>query len=120
MNEPIIKMLQTIAQTLYDKKGENILAIDVRGISTLTDFFIIAEGAVDRHLQALARDIVDIMKEQGYDVLHVEGEKSGDWIAIDCGEFMIHLLTPEMRERYSIEEIWHKGKLVELNIKKPK
>ena len=117
MEEQKIKMIQTIAQTIYDKKGSNIIAIDVRGVSSMTNYYIIAEGAVDRHLQALNREVLDKLKELGYDAVRVEGGKSGDWIAIDGGDIVVHLMTPLMREAYKLEEVWTEGKLIELNIK---
>lgn len=118
MKEHEVKMIHSIAQTIYDKKGFNILAIDVREVCSMTSYFIIAEGAVERHVQALTRDIIDKLKESGYDVLHVEGEQLGDWVAIDGGDIIVHVLTPPMRERYDLERLWEKGKLIELNIKK--
>jgi ribosome-associated protein len=108
--------LNAIAQAIFDKKGFNILGLDVRHISTLTDFFIIAEGNVDRHVRAMGSSITSKMKENGIMPLHVEGEQSGDWIVIDYGEIVIHLFTPELREKYAIEQLWHEGKLVDLKI----
>jgi ribosome-associated protein len=118
MKEPQMKMIQSIAQALYDRKGSNILAIDVREVSSMTNFYIIAEGAVERHVQALSREVVAKFRELGYQVLHVEGDQTGDWMVVDCGEIMIHILTPEMRERYALEQLWKDGKLIELDIKK--
>lgn len=118
MNEPQIKMIQSIAQTIYDRKGFNILAIDVSDLCSMTNFYIIAEGAVERHVQALSRDVVDKFRELGYNVLHVEGEQAGDWMVVDCGEIMIHLLTPDMREKYALDQLWKDGKIIELDIKK--
>lgn len=111
-------MLEAIAQTIYDRKGYNILAIDLREVSSMANFFVVAEGAVERHVQALSREVTDKIEELGYKVLYIEGEREGDWIAIDCGEVMIHLMTPEMREKYALEQVWKDGKLLELNIKK--
>lgn len=118
MNEPQIKMIQSIAQALYDRKGINILAIDVREVCSMTNFYIIVEGAVERHVQALSREAVEKFRELGYTVLHVEGGETGDWMVVDCGEIMVHILTPDMRERYALEHLWKEGKLIELDIKK--
>jgi ribosome-associated protein len=118
MEDSEMKTIQSIAQTIYDKKGFNILALDVRDVCSMTNYFIIAEGAVERHVQALSRDIVDKLKELHCDVIHIEGEQSGDWIAVDCGDIMIHILIPELREKYAIEQLWKEGKLIELDIKK--
>lgn len=110
------EVLQGIAQTIFDKKGFNILAIDVRKISTMTDYFIIAEGSVDRHVQALGREIKDFMGKANLKPLHVEGEEQGDWLVMDYGDIVIHLFIPELRERYGFERVWHAGNVVDLDI----
>jgi ribosome-associated protein len=109
-------ILNQIAQTIFDKKGFNILALDVRGVSTLTDYFIIAEGTVDRHVKALGRAISDDLHPLGYHPLHVEGEQIGDWVVIDYGEVIIHLFMPEVREKYALEDLWKEAKIIDLEI----
>jgi len=111
-----IAMLHSLAQMIYDKKGFNILAIDVQGFSTITDYLLIAEGNVDRHVMSLAQTIVEGMKESGEAPLHTEGLQTGDWIVLDYGQIMIHLFTPGLREKYSLERLWPESKLVELAI----
>src|SRR5258706_16219144 len=78
-----IAMLNAIAQMVYDKNGFNILALDVQGLSTITDYLLIAEGNVDRHTMSMAREIIDKMKGSGEKLLHAEGMKSGEWIVLD-------------------------------------
>jgi len=109
--------LQTAVQAIYDKKGINAIALDLRGISTLSDFFIIAEGNVDRHVRAIAGEIRDTLKKGGWEPFHAEGESAGDWIVLDYGEIMIHLFTPELRERYALERLWKESKIVNVKIK---
>lgn len=115
-NHSIFKDLNRIAQVIYDKKGFNILVLDVRGICTMTDFFIIAEGTVDRHVKALSYAIVDEFAQRGQEPLHVEGQQEGDWIVLDYGDFVIHLFVPELREKYALEELWNKGQIVDVKI----
>jgi ribosome-associated protein len=116
MNDLIFEELNRIAQAIYDKKGFNILALDVRGICTLTDYFIIAEGYVDRHVQALSQAIQDEFASAGPTLLHLEGQREGDWIVLDYGDIVIHLFTPEMREKYELEELWQEGQVVDVII----
>lgn len=108
--------LNSIAQAIYDKKGFNILSLDLKGISTLTDYVIIAEGNIDRHLKALSFAIQDKLQVEGKKPFFVEGEQSGDWIVIDYGDIVVHLLLPEFRERYSLEDLWKKAEIVDLSI----
>jgi len=110
------QVLNQIAQILFDKKGFNILALDVRGVSTLTDYFIIGEGNVDKHVIALAKTVIKTLKEEGETPIHVEGLDVGDWVVIDYLELMIHLFKPGFREKYRLEELWHDGKVIDLEI----
>lgn len=108
--------LNEAAQLLFDKKGFNILAIDVRNFSTMTDYFLIAEGTVERHVSALASYLQAFYADLGVRPHHIEGQKVGDWIVLDYGDFVIHLMESEMREKYRLEEIWKAGKIVDLKL----
>ena len=108
--------LNLIAQAIYDKKGFNILALDVRKISTMTDYYIIAEGNVDRHIRAISSLISEKMSETKLKPLHVEGLASGDWVVLDYGDVVIHLFTPDLREKYALEKLWHDSKIVDVKI----
>jgi ribosome-associated protein len=116
MTNSMMKYLNLIAQTIFDKKGFNILVLDVRGVSTMTDHFIIAEGTVDRHVKALSSNLVDELAKEGFHPIHVEGEQTGDWIVLDYVDFIIHLFIPELREKYALEELWKQGKVVDVKI----
>lgn len=104
--------LKHICQTIYDKKGCNILVLDVRGMCTIADYFIIAEGTVARHLIAIADAVIDAVGPP----IHVEGKRSSDWVVIDYGEYIIHLFTSEERERYTIERVWNEALIVDIPI----
>ena len=111
------KKIKYLAQRLYDKKGLNILAIDVTGVSNMTDFFLIAEGNVERHVQALGREIIEALKELNIPVLKKDGDQTGDWMVVDAGSILVHIFIPELRERYALEEVWKEGQLIDLDIK---
>jgi len=116
MNVPNDKILQIIAQTIFDKKGMNILTLDIRDVSTLTDFLVIAEGTVDRHVSSIGESIVETLKNFNLQPLHTEGIRDGDWVIIDYGDILIHLFVPELRERYALETLFTKAKIVDLEI----
>lgn len=82
----------------------------------MTDYFIIAEGTVDRHVKALAHTISQTLEEFNHRALHIEGMQEGDWVVLDYSDFVIHLFTPELRQKYALEEVWSKGKIVDVNI----
>ena len=121
MNERLMQnndhfILNTIAQTIFDKKGMNILALDVRRCSSLTDYVIIAEGSVDKHVVAIASAISKNLHEIGISPSHEEGFRMGDWIVLDYINIMIHLFIPLVREKYQLEELWREADIVDLSI----
>lgn len=114
MKKNPLDILNLLAQTLFDKKGVNILALDVRTLSTMTDYFLIAEGRVHKHVIGLARGVINTLKDQDEVPAHVEGLGEGDWVVIDCYEIVVHIFTPGLREKYRIEELWSEGEIVDL------
>jgi ribosome-associated protein len=116
MVKDLSHVIQLIAQAIYDKKGTNIIAIDVRGISSITDYVIIADGNVDRHVSALATEIQHIMRDEGEKPVHIEGQQVGDWVVLDYFQVVIHLLLPDMRQKYQLERLWPEGKVIELDL----
>ena len=116
MKRTPLETLNAIAQVIYDKKGFNILALDVRDLSSITDFLLIAEGNVDRHVSSIGRAIVEELEERGEKPVHVEGLKTGDWAVLDYVEITVHIFSPGLRERYSLERLWNESKIVDLEI----
>ena len=119
MKKDAIQILNVIAKDLFDRKGFNILALDVRDISTLTDYFLIAEGNVDKHVIALARGVIEKLKKEGVTPAHIEGLDQGEWVVIDYMEIVIHLFKPGLRDKYRLEELWQEGEIVDLDFGGP-
>ena len=117
MPEDPVQKIHTAAQTIFDKKGINILALDVKGASNLTDYVLIAEGNVDRHVIAIAREVIDVLEKQGEKPVYVEGLEAGDWVVIDYLDYMIHIFMPGLRDKYQLEELFRDGKIVDLKLK---
>jgi ribosome-associated protein len=109
-------MLNSIAQIIYDKKGINTLVLDVSGVSTITDYAVIAEGNVDRHVIAIGQAIQQAMAERGERPAYVEGMQTGDWVVLDYIEVMVHLFMPGFREKYQLEKLWKEGKIVDVKV----
>lgn len=116
MKKEPIELLEIISQTIYDKKGFNIFAMDVRGISTITDFILIAEGNVDKHVVAIAEAVQRELKKLCERAVHAEGMKNGDWVVLDFVEIMVHIFMPGIREKYKLERLWNDGKIIYLDI----
>ena len=113
-------LLTKIGQLVFDKKGYNILALDIHEVSSLTEYFIIACGTVERHVKSIAEEIVETLKKEGMRPLRVDGMETGDWVVLDYGEFVVHLFIDSLRNKYQLEELWQQGEVVELDIEAKK
>ncbi len=110
-------VLDKIAQAIFDKKGINILVLDLRGVSSLADFAVIAEGNVDRHVIAISHSVEETLKKE-LDIrpVYVEGMQTGDWVVLDYLQIMVHIFMPGMRDKYELETLWNAGKIVDVHI----
>jgi len=98
--------LSLILSRLDDMKAEETITIDLRGKSPLTDYMVITTGRVNRHVGAIAEDVVKGLKESGVTAPHVEGLPNCDWVLIDSGDVIVHVFRPEVREFYNLEKMW--------------
>lgn len=89
-----------------DRKGRDLVVLDLRGLSTATDYFFIGTGTSDIHVRGMADYIIDELKRTGVRPNHVEGMQGGRWILIDYIDFVIHLFHPAAREFYQLEHLW--------------
>ena len=95
-----------VMASLEDDKAEDILAIDIRGKSSVADTLIIASGRSQRHVGALADHITRKLKEAGVKDVRIEGLPQCDWVLVDAGDVIVHIFRPEVRGFYNIERIW--------------
>jgi ribosome-associated protein len=95
-----------VLTSLEDDKGEEIVAIDIRGKSSLADMLIVASGRSARHVAALADHVMRKLKEAGVGDVRVEGLPHADWVLVDAGDVVVHIFRPEVRAFYNIEKIW--------------
>ena len=100
---------QAIVAALEDIKATNITVIDTSKLSPLFDRMIIASATSRRQTKALADNVVVKLKERGEEVLGREGEDSGEWILVDLGEVLVHIMQPAIRDYYNLEELWSKA-----------
>jgi len=100
------QMKQLVVDALEDVKGVDIVALDVRDKTSITDFMVIASGRSDRQVKSLAQSVLDKAKEHGLMPLGVEGEREGEWVVVDLGEVVAHIFIPEKRDFYNLEKLW--------------
>jgi len=97
---------------LEDKKGENILLIDLREIAIFADYFVICSGSSDRMIRGLADSAIDNIKKDFRINPRVEGQSEDGWLLIDYGDIILHIFSPQRREYYRLEELWSEGKIL--------
>lgn len=106
MTENLQDLEQNLTKTLEDAKAEDILSLDVRHLTSITDKMLICTGTSRRHVQAIAEHAVTTAKKMGSQPLGVEGTDSAEWVLIDLGSLVIHIMLPELRQFYSLEKLW--------------
>ena len=101
---------KVVIEALEDIKAHDIQAIDVRKITPIFDWVIVASADSGRQTKALARHVRDKLKEAGSAIIGTEGEESGEWILVDAGDVVAHVMQPAIRVFYNLEELWGDGK----------
>lgn len=110
----IKKMVKIAYDALTDKKAINPKIIDISNISVLADYFIIASGANEKQVQAMADNVCEKLAENGVQPRQTEGYHSGNWILLDFNDIIVHIFNHEDRLFYDLERIWRDGKSVEI------
>lgn len=99
--------LKTIVQTaLEDLKGRDIVTIDVRGLTSVTDYMVFCSGTSNRHVKSLADNVEIEAKKRGAHLLGTEGQQEGEWVLVDFGDVIVHVMLPETRAFYDLERMW--------------
>jgi ribosome-associated protein len=102
----------TAVRAAQAKKATGITVLDLTGVTSFTDYFVICSGASTRQNQAIADEIRLRLKEHGESATSVEGYDQGEWILSDYGDFLVHVFTAKAREYYSLERLWREAKVV--------
>lgn len=107
-----LELAHTIVNILEDKKGEDIVLIDIQEVAYFTDYFVIATGTSDRMLDSLAQAATEEVKKAHQINGRKEGQASEGWLVVDFGDVVLHLFAPEERDYYRLEELWETGKVL--------
>lgn len=106
------KTQRQVQAALDDAKARDISVLDMRKISDFTDYMVIATGSSNRHVQSTADRVVDTMRAHGVRTVGVEGGKIGDWVLIDFGDVVVHVMREEIRDFYNLEKLWSDARRV--------
>ncbi len=105
-NQKFEALRQLILNAIDDMKGENILELDVIGKTSVTDKMIIVSGTSSRHVKSIASHIAAEAKKTGSKLLGMEGEDQGEWVLVDLGDIVVHVMQPQVRQFYDLEKLW--------------
>ena len=109
-SEDLLDLAQT---SLEDLKARDVRVFDVRDMTSVTDYFLLASGTSDRHVRSLSDKLIQNVKQAGCAPLGVEGQEAGEWVLIDLNDVVVHVMQPRTREFYKLEDLWTMRPVVE-------
>jgi ribosome-associated protein len=101
-----LALAQRAAQIAIDNKAQDVVILDLRGVSDMTDFFIVASGTSDTAVRSIGQHVMEEMKKEGSPSYHVEGLEKGRWVLLDFVDFVVHIFHPTLRNFYQLERLW--------------
>ena len=107
--------IKTALHAAAEKKAISVTVLDLRGVATFTDFFIISTGTNKRQMQAISDEVVDQLKRRGSPAARVEGYQAAEWILIDYGDFIVHVFDEKARRFYDLEYLWREAKRLDIS-----
>jgi ribosome-associated protein len=107
-----LNLARDVVRALEDKKGEDIVLLDIKEIASFTDYFVICTGTSDRMLDALAGGVLDEVRKKYKKKAGKQGLSRDGWVVVDFGDVVVHLLSPDQRDYYQLEELWNAGKVL--------
>ena len=102
-------LLTEVHAAMEEIKARDVTEIDVRGKTSVTDYMVVASGTSTRHVKSIADEVVRFAKKTGVMPLGVEGEREAEWVLVDLGDVIVHVMLPRVREYYALERLWTVG-----------
>jgi len=103
------QLLATVREAVEELKGKDVVEIDVRGKSSVADYMVVVSGTSTRHVKSIADEVVKFAKRLDLMPLGVEGEREAEWVLVDLGDVIVHVMLPRVREFYALERLWTVG-----------
>src|SRR5579875_139253 len=103
---PALAAAQRAAAITLDSKANDVVLLNLQGVSDMTDCFVIASGTSDTHVRSIAEHVMDSLRKEGWRAHHVEGLQQGRWVLLDYVDFVVHVFHPTLREFYQLERLW--------------
>ncbi len=99
-------VLQQLRDIIADAKGQQLTVLDVRTLTDITDYMLVVSGSSTRHVLSIAERLLERMRAQGSRPIGIEGERLGEWVLIDFGDVVVHVMRPQTRDFYNLEKLW--------------
>jgi ribosome-associated protein len=100
------QLTDLVVDVLDDIKAQDIVKLDVRDMTTVTDYMVVASGTSNRHVQALVENVAKKATDAGHRPIGIEGETGGEWVLLDLQDTLVHVMMPKVREFYNLEKLW--------------
>ena len=100
------QLCDLVVDALEEVKAKDIVRLDVRELTTVTDYMVVASGTSSRHVKALADAVADKARQAGHRPAGIEGENGGEWVLLDLSDALVHVMLPRVREFYNLEKLW--------------
>jgi ribosome-associated protein len=100
------QLTELVVDALDDVKAQDIVKLDVRDLTTVTDYMVVASGTSNRHVKALVENVAKKATEAGHRPIGIEGETGGEWVLLDLQDTLVHVMMPKVREFYNLEKLW--------------
>ena len=105
-SEELPESVTRAAESALERKAEDVVALDLRGVSSATDYFVLATGSSDIQVRAIAERVIEALEAHGVKPLHVEGLDRARWVLLDFVDFVVHVFHPQARDFYQLERLW--------------
>ena len=112
---PGAELAQRAAALCLDFKATDVVLLDLKGVTDMTDFFVIASGTSDTHVRSVAQRLMEELKKEGTPAHHVEGVEQGRWALLDYVDFVVHVFHPKLREFYQLERLWSDATVIPID-----
>jgi ribosome-associated protein len=101
------ELVELVERALDELKAVDIKTMEVSGLTSITDYMVIAGGTSDRHVRSIADNVIEKAKEAGADILGIEGHEFGEWVLVDLADVVVHIMQPRVRDFYKLENLWN-------------